>query len=51
MRTLLACSLLLVACGGDDGPLHLDVPPECNPLQGGACLAPWPAARRSIPRT
>ena len=44
MRTLLACSLLLVACGGDDGPLHLDVPPECNPLQGGACLAPWPVS-------
>ena len=44
MRTLLACSLLLVACGGDDGPIHLDVPPECNPLQGGACLAPWPVS-------
>ncbi len=44
MRTLLACSLLLIACGGDDGPLHLDVPPECNPLQGGACLAPWPVS-------
>lgn len=30
----------LAACGED--PVSLDVPPECNPLQGGACLAPWP---------
>ena len=20
------------------------MPPECNPLQGGACLAPWPVS-------
>jgi hypothetical protein len=33
----LACA---AACGGDD--ITVDVPPECNPLQGGACLAPWP---------
>ncbi len=38
--------LLLTAAAacGDDDPLHLDVPPECNPLQGGACLAPWPTS-------
>jgi hypothetical protein len=30
---------LLVACGGD---VTIDVPAECNPLQGGACMAPWP---------
>ncbi len=33
-------SLALAACG-DDGPT-LDVPSQCNPLQGGACMAPWP---------
>ena len=42
-RPLLAVATLLAACGGDD-PVHLDVPPECNPLQGGACLAPWPVS-------
>ena len=40
---LLAFAFGLAACGGDD-PIHLDVPPECNPLQGGACLAPWPVS-------
>lgn len=34
---------LLVACGGDD-VTTLDIPAECNPLGGGACLAPWPPA-------
>lgn len=36
--SLFACTL--VACGED--VVELDVPAECNPLQGGACLAPWP---------
>src|SRR5690349_18255100 len=40
-RYLLVASipLALVACGGD---VTIDVPAECNPLQGGACMAPWP---------
>ncbi|MEZ4398524.1 MAG: hypothetical protein R3B06_00790 [Kofleriaceae bacterium] len=44
---LFAC-LAVVSCGGDDGPMHLDVPPECNPLQGGACLAPWPVSSYQV---
>lgn len=46
MRYLCVASLFVVAaaaaaaCGGDE--ITIDVPPECNPLQGGACLAPWP---------
>lgn len=39
-----AAVLLLTAVACDDGVRHLDVPAECNPLQGGACLAPWPAS-------
>ena len=35
----------LVACGGET---TLDVPPECNPLQGGACLAPWPPSTYEV---
>ena len=38
-----ALALVLAACGGDD-ELHLDVPAACNPLGGGACIAPWPPA-------
>ena len=48
MRSLCPSLLLavasLVACGGDDDVIKLDVPPACNPLQGGACLAPWPVS-------
>ena len=42
---LAVAAVAVAACGGDDDDVvHLDVPPECNPLQGGACLAPWPVS-------
>ncbi|MBK9035492.1 MAG: hypothetical protein IPL61_30250 [Myxococcales bacterium] len=47
MRALPCWALLVslaAACGGDDDVVKLDVPPACNPLQGGACLAPWPVS-------
>ncbi len=49
MRYLsLAWALVVMsACGGDD--ISVDVPPECNPLQGGACLAPWPPMTYETP--
>src|SRR5437868_6965070 len=40
-RASLALLFALGACS-DDGPIHLDIPAVCNPLGGGACLAPWP---------
>ncbi|HUQ03142.1 MAG TPA: hypothetical protein VM261_11655 [Kofleriaceae bacterium] len=39
-RYLVLALVCAAACGGDE--ITVDVPPECNPLQGGACLAPWP---------
>jgi hypothetical protein len=47
-RTWLPVVWMLGACGGDDGPMTTDPPPteipaDCNPLGGQACLLPWPS--------
>lgn len=48
VRALTISLVVTLAVGCDDGPRHLDVPPGCNPLQGGGCLAPWPASTYQV---
>ncbi len=42
IASLLAPTLLLVACGGSD--LDLATPAQCNPLGGARCITPWPSS-------
>ncbi len=44
VRSSLAAACLLTACGGGDGGLTADIPANCNPLGGIACITPWPSS-------
>jgi len=39
--TALAFALATAGCGGDGG-LTAEIPAQCNPLGGSACITPWP---------
>jgi hypothetical protein len=43
-RSLLSISLTSLVAAGCVDPPAVDVPPECNPLGGAGCLAPWPSS-------
>ncbi len=44
LRCSLAVATLLAGCGDDGGGLTAEIPANCNPLGGIACITPWPSS-------